>query len=141
MSESDDKKRDAEEHDAEERDSDAEEEAKERDSDAEEAKERDSDAEEAAPERAVIPAFARNFPKDAELDALVAAFEQGNYARVRKEAPALAKSTRSPAVRKAARELSRRIDPDPIAVYLLAAASLLLLFLAVWYWTHPHEAP
>jgi hypothetical protein len=26
-------------------------------------------------------------------------------------------------------------------VYLLAGASLLLAFLAFWYWAHPHEAP
>jgi hypothetical protein len=88
-----------------------------------------------------IPAFALGFPADPELDALVAAFEQGDYARVRREAPALVKATESVAVRKATRELLKRIEPDPIAVYLLAGAALLLTFLAFWYWTHPHASP
>ena len=87
------------------------------------------------------PAFAADFPSDPALDELVSAFEQGNYARVRREAPALAKRTDRPAVRRAARVLARRLDPDPIAVYLLIAATLLLVFLAAWYWSHPLEAP
>lgn len=88
-----------------------------------------------------IPAFARDFPADPALAALVAAFEQGDYARVRREAPLLVQQTESVAVRKAARELRKRLDPDPVAVYLLAGAGLLLAFLALWYWTHPHGAP
>lgn len=51
------------------------------------------------------------------------------------------KRTESAAVRKAARELLKRLEPDPIAVYLLAGAALLLAFLALWYWAHPHAAP
>jgi hypothetical protein len=82
------------------------------------------------------PAFARDFPEDPALDALVAAFEAGDYARVRREAPALARSTESDEVRVAARALRRRIDPDPAAVYLLGIASVLLVFLAGWYWLH-----
>lgn len=88
-----------------------------------------------------VPAFALDFPDDPTLTALVAAFEQGDYARVRREAPALVQQTESVAVRKAARELRKRIEPDPLAVYLLAGAALLLAFLAFWYWTHPHGAP
>jgi hypothetical protein len=97
--------------------------------------------EEPASRRADIPAFARSFPEDAALQALVAAFEQGDYARVRREAPALVQQTDSAEVRKAARELLKRLEPDPIAVYLLAGAGLLLAFLALWYWAHPHVAP
>jgi hypothetical protein len=85
-----------------------------------------------------VPAFAHAFPRDAELDALVAAFEAGDYARVRREAPALAQRTEDDAVRRAARELRRRLDPDPAAVYMLLAAAMLLVFLAGWYWLHPH---
>jgi hypothetical protein len=88
-----------------------------------------------------VPAFARSFPQDEALDALVAAFEAGDYARVRREAPALARSTESDAVRRAARELARRLDPDPAAVYMLVAAVALLVFLAGWYWLHPHHTP
>jgi hypothetical protein len=97
-------------------------------------------AEQAAP-RVERPAFAADFPSDPALDDLVQAFEQGNYARVRREAPTLAKRTDRPAVRRAARVLRRRLDPDPIAIYLLIAAGLLLVFLASWYWSHPLEAP
>jgi hypothetical protein len=84
------------------------------------------------------PAFARGWPRDEALDRLVAAFEAGDYARVRREAPVLARKTGSDAVRRAARELARRLDPDPVAVYMLMAAVALLVFLAGWYWLHPH---
>jgi hypothetical protein len=84
------------------------------------------------------PSFASDFPSDEELDRLVNAFAGGNYALVRREAPLLAKRTESDDVRRAARELRKRVDPDPTSVYLLAVASVLLAFLAYWYWSHPH---
>jgi hypothetical protein len=116
-----------------------------RTADDERSADEDDDDNEEADERPArrdgIPAFALDFPEDPALQALVAAFEQGDYARVRREAPALIKQTESVAVRKAARELVKRLDPDPLAVYLLAGAALLLAFLAFWYWTHPHAAP
>jgi cobalamin biosynthesis Mg chelatase CobN len=99
------------------------------------------DGERAGARREDVPAFAQSFPRDAALDALLAAFEAGDYGKVRKEAPLLAKSAEDPAVRKAAAELRRRLDPDPIAVYLLGAAALLLVFLAGWFWSHPHQLP
>ena len=92
----------------------------------------------AAPRRAGVPAFALAFPADAELDRLVDAFEAGNYALVRDAAPKLARQTASDDVRRAARELRRRVDPDPLMVYLVGVAALLLGVLAYWYWTHPH---
>jgi hypothetical protein len=74
--------------------------------------------------------------------ALVAAFEAGDYARVRREAPTLARQTESDDVRRAARELAARIEPDPVARSMVAGAALLLAFLAGWYWSHPHvESP
>jgi hypothetical protein len=85
-----------------------------------------------------VPPFARSFPRDPVLDALVDAFERGDYARVRREAPKLASEADRDDVRDAARELARRIDPDPLAVYLLAGAAALLAFLAAWYWAHVH---
>lgn len=91
-----------------------------------------------APIEHAVPAFARGFPRDPALDALVAAFEAGDFARVRREAPELAKQTDRDEVRAAARELMRRLDPDPLAVYLLGIAAVLLAFLAGWYWLHPH---
>lgn len=101
----------------------------------------DAASDEPSPRRDDIPAFALRFPDDPALAALVAAFEQGDYARVRREAPALVQQTESVEVRKAARELLKRLEPDPVAVYLLAGAGLLLAFLALWYWAHPHAAP
>jgi hypothetical protein len=100
-----------------------------------EAVEETTAAEEKRPE---VPAFARTFPREPRLDALVAAFEAGDYARVRREAPALDQDSEPAEVRAAARELRRRLDPDPLAAYLLGIAALLLTFLAGWYWLHPH---
>jgi hypothetical protein len=85
-------------------------------------------------ERAV---FILDFPADPELESLIAAFEEGDYARVRREAPALAARTDNPAVRNAALELRRRIDPDPLVKYLLGVSIALLVFLVLWvYETH-----
>jgi hypothetical protein len=78
------------------------------------------------------PRFLLSFPDDPQLERLIEAFERGDYALVRREARRVAKRARDPEVRAAARELRRRIDPDPLAVYLLLAAVALLLFLIVW---------
>ena len=78
------------------------------------------------------PAFLASFPKDPELAQVVAAFQRGDYATVRRRATRLAETAESKRVRQAARELLRRIDPDPLAKLLLAAALALLLFLAIW---------
>jgi hypothetical protein len=82
------------------------------------------------------PRFLLGFPADPELSRLTAAFEAGNYALVRAEAGALAERAESPAVRDAARELLRRIEPDPLAKYLLALTAALLLLLAYWAYHH-----
>jgi hypothetical protein len=87
------------------------------------------------------PAFAARFPADPELDRLVALFEAGNYAAVREGAPRLARSTDRDDVRRAARLLRDRLDPDPLARMLIVVAALLLAFLALWYWTHSHTPP
>ena len=78
------------------------------------------------------PEFVLGFPEDPELERLISAFEAGNYAFVRREAPELAKKTNDPAVRDASLELRRRIEPDPLAMYLLLISVLLLVFLIVW---------
>jgi len=82
------------------------------------------------------PRFLLAFPQDPELMRLAAAFEAGNYALVREQAEALAERTESPAVRDAALELRRRIDPDPLAKYLLALTAALLLSLAYFAYHH-----
>ena len=78
------------------------------------------------------PAFLLEFPHDPDLEALIAAFEAGDYARIRREAPALARRTSDERVRRAALELRRRIDPDPLLLLLLALAGALFAFLVLW---------
>ncbi len=82
------------------------------------------------------PRFLLGFPQHPELARLSAAFEAGNYALVRADAQALAERAESPAVRDAALELRRRIEPDPLAKYLLALTAALLLSLAYWAYHH-----
>jgi len=113
--------------------------------------------------RAGWPSFARNFPENPAVEALVLAFEQGNYASVREGAKAILEQPNKPAekrvkakkgdelphpqppsaeerdaIRSAARELLRRTEPDPLAVYMVLGAVALLVFLSIWYWSHPH---
>ena len=78
------------------------------------------------------PRFLLEFPDDPELARLVRAFEAGNYQAVRSGAPRLVAASEDPLVRAAARELRRRIDPDPLAKYLLGVALVLFVFV-VWY--------
>lgn len=108
------------------------------------------------------PSFAKSFPAHPAVESLVLAFEQGNYASVREGAKKLLEQTneragksaksaallhpqpRGPeerdAIRSAARDLLRRTEPDPLAVYMVLGAALLLAFLSIWYWSHPHGA-
>jgi hypothetical protein len=81
------------------------------------------------------PAFLLAFPVDPELEALIAAFEEGNFARVRKEAPELARRTSDEAVRRAALELRQRIDPDPLLILMLLLALGLFTFIVSWIYT------
>jgi len=83
-----------------------------------------------------VPSFAARFPRDEALDALLAAFDRGDYATVRKDGEKLAKSAEDKAVKRAAEELLHRIEPDPLAKFMLLAAALLLVFFAVWYFSH-----
>lgn len=78
------------------------------------------------------PKFLLDYPEDPALDRLIAAFESGNYALVRREAETVAKAAEDPAVRDAALELRRRIEPDPLAKYLLLIAAVLLVYLVAW---------
>lgn len=82
------------------------------------------------------PRFLLDFPKHPDLARLAAAFEAGNYALVRAEAEALAERAETPAVRDAALELRRRIEPDPLVKYMLALTAALLLLLAYWAYNH-----
>jgi hypothetical protein len=84
-----------------------------------------------------VPSFARDFPRDPELDALVEAFAKGNYARVREEAPKLAKKAESEEVRRAAKVLRERLEPDPLAKSLLLLTAALLVAISSWYILRP----
>ena len=78
------------------------------------------------------PKFTEGYPKDPALERLVDAFTRGNHKLVRDEAEALAEKTDDPEVAKAARDLRRRLDPDPIAYVLLATTAVLLIVLTIW---------
>jgi hypothetical protein len=85
------------------------------------------------------PRFLLDFPDDPELEALSQAYERGDFAFIRKQAHTLARSAKDPAVRDAILELRRRIDPDPLAKYLLLLSIGLLLFLILYaYLIHGH---
>lgn len=85
------------------------------------------------------PAFAEKFPADPELARLLEAFNRGDYAAVREGAPRLAQRTKEPAVKSAALELRRRIDPDPVSAALLLIAAVLLALVGGFYLSHAHE--
>lgn len=83
-----------------------------------------------------VPLFAQTYPRHEKLDALLDAFERGNYALVREDAAKLLSSTNDAAVRLATEDLLRRLEPDPLARYLLGTSTLLLVFFSIWYFTH-----
>jgi hypothetical protein len=89
------------------------------------------------------PSFASDFPRVPELDALVDAFERGDYARVRAAGPKLASSAEDAGVRDAARTLVDRTRPDRLAVALVALTGVLLVVLSAYWIAHgkaPHES-
>lgn len=89
-----------------------------------------SDAALDEPER---PLFTQSWPADAELDLLLTAFGRGNYAYVREHAPKVAERATDPAVKAAALDLRKRIDPAPLAGILIFVAVGLLVVLAGHY--------
>lgn len=91
-----------------------------------------------------FPAFATDFPAHPELDRLVAAFSDGDYATVREGAPKLAASTDDEEVKAAATLLRSRIEPDPTARIFFGLTAALLVFLSIYWMTHDgktHENP
>lgn len=90
------------------------------------------------PALAYRPPFARAYPRDPELDRLLAAFLDGNNALVFEGAPLLAERTDDPAVARAARDLHRRLQPDPLALAMLGGTGGLLLLLILWFYSHRH---
>lgn len=84
------------------------------------------------------PAFAKDFPPNADLDRVLDLFDRGNFARAREDAQALLKSSEDDEVRGATRQILKRMDPEPAATYLIAISAVLLAILAGWYWMHGH---
>jgi hypothetical protein len=82
------------------------------------------------------PAFARDFPREARLDALVRAFADGDYARVRRDAAKIAETAERDDVKLAARALLDRTRADPLTIGLLSLTGALLLALSLYWWTH-----
>lgn len=79
------------------------------------------------------PVFAQNWPTEPSLEELVLAFAAGNYARVKKEAPARAREAQErgePELAAHFRELGERVSPEPLARALFLAAFLLIAALA-----------
>jgi hypothetical protein len=83
-----------------------------------------------------FPRFARDFPRDPELDRLVVAFTNGDYRAVREGAPKLAEATDSITVKDAARQLLAATRPDPAVKLLLLLTAALLAFLSAWWVAH-----
>lgn len=81
------------------------------------------------------PRFAKSFPKHEALDALVDAFQRGDYARVRAGTPALANDP-DEAVRAAASELRARTEADPFAKLALVLTLALLVWLTFHWERH-----
>jgi len=85
------------------------------------------------------PGFVLDFPKDEELDRLVRAFELGNYVFVREHARKLADGSADESVRRAAAELLRRIEPDPLVKILFLMSVALFAFMVFYaYRAHGH---
>ena len=78
------------------------------------------------------PAFAAGFPSDPELDRLVEYFVRGNHRAVRAGAEALESKATDPEVKRTARELRDRLEPDPIWRVLLGTTLVLLIVLTWW---------
>jgi hypothetical protein len=86
-----------------------------------------------------LPSFSVAYPSHPELLELLRAFQNGNYAKVREEAPQLAERSEDPEVQWAARDLRARLEPDPLAVRLLLISGILLLFLAIWFYMNGYH--
>jgi hypothetical protein len=84
------------------------------------------------------PPFARGYPRHPDLDALLVAFEAGNFAQVREGLAALQGNEPDDTLASAARDLRRRIEPSPTSVFVWALGVALLALLYGFYLSHAH---
>ncbi len=80
--------------------------------------------------------FLDGFPEHEGLSRAVSAFENGNYAEVRKLCQELLEREEDTEVRRAATELLRRIEPDRLVVAILWASFVLLGIVILWAYGH-----
>jgi hypothetical protein len=85
-----------------------------------------------------VPEFARSFPKDETLDALLSAYLRGDFARASKGGAELARSGATEDLRTAAAELVARTRPDPLSYLFFGLAAALLVFLSIYWWLSAH---
>lgn len=79
------------------------------------------------------PIFVSQYPQgDARLDALVAAFERGDFRRVYTDGRALLASSPEADIRAATEDLMRRTRPAPLIAGFWGLAVALCLFIAFW---------
>lgn len=94
------------------------------------------------PESARPPRRARfldDLPSDPQIEPIIEAFEAGNYARVHELATELLARSEDEDVRRAARELERRTEPDPLGRALLLMSIGLFILVVIWtYSSHGH---
>lgn len=82
------------------------------------------------------PHFVFSYPRDPRLDALVAAFERGDFRAVRDGVPMLLRESADPAVKEAAEDLRSRTRPDPLVRWFWFASVSVFTFLVIWSYFH-----
>jgi hypothetical protein len=82
-----------------------------------------------APEQ---PEFLWSFPESPELEPAVHAFLNGNYREVRRVCDDLLERDLDPEVHAAARELLRRLTPDPLIKGIVWGSFVLLALIVLW---------
>jgi hypothetical protein len=88
------------------------------------------------------PSFAKDYPEDEDLLALVDEFEAGDYRAVRAGTARIASGDKSDAVKAAARDLRARTEPSRGQIALLVIAALLVTALSGYeIATHGRNAP
>jgi hypothetical protein len=90
------------------------------------------------PEHDGRPAFARAYPHTKDIDELIFYFLSGDYRKVRELAPRMTERAGDEREKQAIADLRRRIEADPMALYLLGLTLALLVFVTVWFYAHAH---